>query len=84
MADRSEKTLENLKSLLAQHTLKASTTPLSQRNRTMNTQNQSNTQQSQQQADAPAQSSVIDFDSDEPLACPMRKDGDEGTCEACQ
>ena len=26
----------------------------------------------------------LDFDSDEPLACPLRKSDDEEVCEACQ
>lgn len=28
--------------------------------------------------------SVIDFDSDVPLECPMRQPGEFGTCESCQ
>lgn len=46
-----------------------------------------NTPQTQPKQDEAQAESLIDFDSDEPLAvCPMRKDGlGEGEiCEACQ
>ena len=50
----------------------------------LNTQAQTRSPQ-QAQTQAPATSSTsIDFDSDEPLACPMRTPGEYSICEACQ